>query len=34
MIAAAAQRIKPKEIAPPECVFDFSSARKVADTFR
>jgi NitT/TauT family transport system substrate-binding protein len=34
MIATAAQRIKPKEIAPPERVFDFSFARKVAATFK
>jgi len=30
MIATAAQRIKPKEIAPPERVFDFSFAQKIA----
>jgi len=34
MIAVAAQRIKPKEIAPPERVFDFSFALKVAETLR
>jgi hypothetical protein len=34
MIATAAQRIKPKEIAPPERLFDFSFARKVAATFK
>ena len=34
MIAVAAQRIKPKEIAPPERVFDFSFAQKVAETFK
>ena len=31
MIAVAAQRIKPKELAPPDRVFDFSFAQKVAD---
>jgi NitT/TauT family transport system substrate-binding protein len=30
MIATAAQRIKPKEIAPPERVFDFSFAQRIA----
>lgn len=34
MIATAAQRIKPKEIAPPERVFDFSFAYKVAQAFK
>jgi ABC-type nitrate/sulfonate/bicarbonate transport system substrate-binding protein len=34
MIAVAAQRIKPKELAPPERVFDFSFAQKVADAFK
>ena len=34
MIAVAAQRIKPKEMAPPERVFDFSFAQKVAETFK
>jgi len=34
MIAVAAQRIKPKELAPPERVFDFSFARKVAETLK
>jgi len=34
MIAVAAQRVKPKEIAPPERVFDFSFAQKVADSMR
>jgi NitT/TauT family transport system substrate-binding protein len=34
MIAVAAQRIKPKELAPPERVFDFSFAQKVADTLK
>jgi hypothetical protein len=34
MIAVAAQRIKPKEMAPPERVFDFSFALKVAETLR
>jgi ABC-type nitrate/sulfonate/bicarbonate transport system substrate-binding protein len=34
MIAVAAQRIKPKELAPPERVFDFSLAQKVADSLR
>ena len=34
MIATAAQRIKPKEIPPPERVFDFSFAHKVAETLR
>jgi NitT/TauT family transport system substrate-binding protein len=34
MIAVAAQRIKPKELAPPERVFDFSHAQKVAETLR
>ena len=34
MIAIAAQRIKPKELAPPERVFDFSFAQKVADSLR
>ena len=34
MIAVAAQRIKPKEVAPPERVFDFSFAQKVAETLR
>jgi ABC-type nitrate/sulfonate/bicarbonate transport system substrate-binding protein len=31
MITVAAQRIKPKELPPPERVFDFSFAQKVAD---
>ena len=34
MIAVAAQRIKPKELAQPERVFDFSHAQKVAETLR
>ena len=31
MITVAAQRIKPKELPPPERVFDFTFAQKVAD---
>ena len=34
MIETAAQRVKPKSPVPPERVFDFSFAQKVADTFR
>jgi ABC-type nitrate/sulfonate/bicarbonate transport system substrate-binding protein len=34
MIVVAAQRIKPKELAPPERVFDFSFAQKVADSMK
>lgn len=34
MIAVAAQRIKPKELPPPERVFDFSFAHKVAETLK
>ena len=34
MIAVAAQRVKPKELAPPERVFDFNFAQKVADTLK
>jgi hypothetical protein len=34
MITVAAQRIKPKELPPPERVFDFSFAQKVADTLK
>jgi ABC-type nitrate/sulfonate/bicarbonate transport system substrate-binding protein len=34
MIAVAAQRIKPKELAPPDRVFDFSFAQKVAETMK
>ena len=34
MIAVAAQRVKPKELAPPERVFDFTFAQKVADSFK
>jgi hypothetical protein len=34
MIAVAAQRIKPKEPVPPDRVFDFSFAQKVAETLR
>jgi ABC-type nitrate/sulfonate/bicarbonate transport system substrate-binding protein len=34
MIAVAAQRVKPKELPPPERVFDFSFAQKVADTMK
>jgi ABC-type nitrate/sulfonate/bicarbonate transport system substrate-binding protein len=34
MITTAAQRVKPKEPVPPERVFDFSFAQKVADTLR
>jgi len=34
MITDAAQRVKPKEVAPPERVFDFSFARKVADALK
>jgi NitT/TauT family transport system substrate-binding protein len=34
MIATAAQRVKPKDPVPPERVFDFSFAQKVADSFK
>ena len=34
MIATAAQRIKPKDPVPPERVFDFSFALKVADSLK
>lgn len=34
MIAVAAQRVKPKELAAPERVFDFTFAQKVADSMR
>jgi ABC-type nitrate/sulfonate/bicarbonate transport system substrate-binding protein len=34
MIATAAQRIKPKEMPPPERVFDFSFAHKVTETLK
>jgi NitT/TauT family transport system substrate-binding protein len=34
MIATAAQRVKPKDPVPPERVFDFSFAQKVADSLR
>jgi hypothetical protein len=34
MITVAAQRIKPKELPPPERVFDFNFALKVADFFK
>jgi NitT/TauT family transport system substrate-binding protein len=34
MIATAAQRVKPKDPLPPERVFDFSFAQKVADSFK
>jgi len=34
MISVAAQRIKPKDLAPPERVFDFSFALRVADSFK
>lgn len=34
MIVVAAQRIKPKELAPPERVFDFSFAQKVSDSLK
>ncbi len=34
MIATAAQRIKPKELPPPERVFDFSFAQKVAESIK
>jgi hypothetical protein len=34
MIEVAAQRVKPKSPVPPERVFDFSFAQKVADTFK
>jgi ABC-type nitrate/sulfonate/bicarbonate transport system substrate-binding protein len=34
MIATAAQRIKPKDAVPPERVFDFSFAAKVADSLK
>lgn len=34
MIEVAAQRVKPKTPVPPERVFDFSFAHKVADTFK
>jgi ABC-type nitrate/sulfonate/bicarbonate transport system substrate-binding protein len=34
MITVAAQRVKPKELPPPERVFDFSFAQKVADSLK
>jgi len=34
MIAVAAQRVKPKELAAPERVFDFTFAQKVGDSMR
>jgi ABC-type nitrate/sulfonate/bicarbonate transport system substrate-binding protein len=34
MITVAAQRVKPKELPPPERVFDFTFAQKVADSLR
>lgn len=34
MIAVAAQRIKPKELAQPERVFDFSHAQKVSESLK
>ena len=34
MIATAAQRIKPKDPVPPERVFDFSFAQKVAESLK
>ena len=34
MIAVAAQRVKPKELPPPERVFDFSFAQKVSDSLK
>jgi hypothetical protein len=34
MITVAAQRIKPKELPPPERVFDFSFALKVSDSLK
>jgi ABC-type nitrate/sulfonate/bicarbonate transport system substrate-binding protein len=34
MISVAAQRIKPKDLAPPERVFDFSFALRVADSVK
>ena len=34
MIATAAQRVKPKDPVPPERVFDFSFAQKVADLMK
>lgn len=34
MIATAAQRIKPKDPVPPERVFDFTFAQKIADTIK
>jgi NitT/TauT family transport system substrate-binding protein len=34
MIATAAQRVKPKDPVPPERVFDFTFAQKVADSFK
>jgi NitT/TauT family transport system substrate-binding protein len=34
MIATASQRVKPKEPVPPERVFDFSFAQKVAETLK
>jgi ABC-type nitrate/sulfonate/bicarbonate transport system substrate-binding protein len=34
MIGVAAQRVKPKELPPPERVFDFSFAQKVADSMK
>jgi ABC-type nitrate/sulfonate/bicarbonate transport system substrate-binding protein len=34
MIAVAAERVKPKELAPPERVFDFTFAQKAADSLK
>jgi hypothetical protein len=34
MIATAAQRVKPKDPVPPERVFDFTFAQKVADSIK
>ena len=34
MIAVAAQRIKPKELVPPERVFDFSFAQRISDALK
>jgi ABC-type nitrate/sulfonate/bicarbonate transport system substrate-binding protein len=34
MITVAAQRVKPKELPPPERVFDFTFAQKVADSMK
>ena len=34
MITVAAQRVKPKELPPPERVFDFSFAQKIAESMK